>query len=292
MFDHRIEGIHGGLDRALRRIAEEGGRIDVQRTPVQRRHAAIGHAFVVEALVGQLQAGTCAEVDAEGRVEAVTLLLVAVAEAAGVLVHRIHPKAGTAAADGITDIHGAASTVARAELQAAAGVAFAIGLAGDAVDHPTAAAAAEHHGVRPLQCLDPFQVVDVADVLHVVADAVDEEVGGRTVAAQHRGVAVAFALRHPDPRHVAEGVCQPGDGLVCDELVGDHGDGLGDVQQGCFGPGGAARLAGRIVGQVALGHYLNPVEVGRRALVIGRVGARGLRQWRGEGKQGKGQGMA
>src|SRR5687767_14365111 len=46
---------------------------------------------------------------------------------------------------------------------------------GDAVDDAAAAAAAEDHGVRPLQDLQPVDVVEVAEILRVVADAVDEE---------------------------------------------------------------------------------------------------------------------
>jgi U3 small nucleolar RNA-associated protein 14 len=44
-----------------------------------------------------------------------------------------------------------------------------------------------------LEHLDPLDVVEVAEILNVVAHPVDEEVGGGVVAAQRDLVAVAFA---------------------------------------------------------------------------------------------------
>ena len=69
--------------------------------------------------------------------------------------------------------------------------------------HAANAATAEDHGVRTLERLDALDVVEVAEVLDVVADAIDEEVRCRAVAAQDRRVAIAFALREADARHVA-----------------------------------------------------------------------------------------
>ena len=70
------------------------------------------------------------------------------------------------------------------------------GLLDHAVDDAAAAAAAEDHRVRSLQRFDAIEVVQVAVVLHVVAHAVDEEVGRRTVAADDHLVAVVLALVH------------------------------------------------------------------------------------------------
>ena len=56
-------------------------------------------------------------------------------------------------------------------------------LLGDAVDDAAAAATSEDQGVRPLQDLEALDIVEVAVVLGVVADAVDEEVGRGVLAA-------------------------------------------------------------------------------------------------------------
>ena len=53
-----------------------------------------------------------------------------------------------------------------------------LGRLSDAVDDPAAAAAAEDHRVGALEHLDPVDIVEVAEILNVVAHAVDEEVGG------------------------------------------------------------------------------------------------------------------
>jgi hypothetical protein len=56
VFDHRVEGIHGGPTGLCAGLPKNVEGSD-DRAPIQRRHA-VGHAFVVETLVGQLQAGT------------------------------------------------------------------------------------------------------------------------------------------------------------------------------------------------------------------------------------------
>ena len=105
------------------------------------------------------------------------------------------------------------------------------GLLGHAVHDPAAAATAERHGVRALQGLDALDVVEVAVVLHVVAHAVQEEVGGGAVAADDDLVAVVLALVHLDAGGVAQDVAHARHELVADELPGRHGDGLGQVAQ-------------------------------------------------------------
>ncbi len=62
-----------------------------------------------------------------------------------------------------------------------------------AIDDAAAAAAAEDHRVRALEHLDPIDVVEVAEILNVVAQSVDEEVCRAVVAAQGNLVAVALA---------------------------------------------------------------------------------------------------
>ena len=296
VFDHRIERIHGRLDRALSGVAEERGGVDIQRAPAQRRHAAVSHPFVVEALVGQAQAGAGAKVDAEGRVDAVALQLEAVAETPGVFVEGVDAEAGVAfaIADAGADVQRAALAVTGAELHGASAMVSAVGLAGDAVDHATAAATAEDHRIRAFQRFDAFHVVGVADVLHVIAHAIDEEIRGRAVAAHDRSVAVAFALGDADAGHVAQGIGEAGHRLVGDQLVGDHGHCLRHVEQGGIGFRRAARLACAVVGQVALADHGDAVQIPGLILchhtIIGGNGGQGQRGQQRDGQRGVHQG--
>ena len=105
------------------------------------------------------------------------------------------------------------------------------GLLADAVDDAAAAAAAEDHRVRSLQRFDALEVVEVAVVLHVVAHAVDEEVGRGAVAADDHLVAVVLALVHHHAGHVAHDVADAHHHLVLDQLVGDDGHRLRHVAQ-------------------------------------------------------------
>ena len=161
---------------------------------------------------------------------AVPLQVEAVAVGIGVLI-----EAGRANGHDVVevpaDVSGEALVVPRAELQGGFARLPPIRLPRDAVDDAAHAAAAEDHGVGALERFHAVDVVDVAEVLDVVADTIDEEVGGRAVTAQDRRVAIAFALREADPRHVPGDVRHAGHALVSDQRARDHADGLRDVAQ-------------------------------------------------------------
>ena len=59
---------------------------------------------------------------------------------------------------------------------------------------------------RSLQDLDALRVVEIAEILDVVAEAVDEEVRAGIDAANDELVAIAFALMDRNARHVARRV--------------------------------------------------------------------------------------
>ena len=123
-----------------------------------------------------------------------------VAKAAPVLDHCIEPGA-EAWGQGCIDIHCTAK------------VTEPIGGGGDlpavaegrplqhAVDNSAAAAASEDHCVRAFQHLDPRDVVEVAEILDVVAHAIDEEIRRAGIAAQHELVAIAFPGAAARARH-------------------------------------------------------------------------------------------
>ncbi len=156
-----------------------------------------------------------------------------------------------------------------------------IGLARRAVDHAAHAAAPENHRVGPLDGLDPLDVVQVAEVLDVVADAVDEEVGGRAVAAQNRRVAIALALADAHARHVADDVGHALHALVGNHRLRDDRDRLGHV------PERRQRLRRRQRGAGGIGQAGSDFDVLGHRPHVDRVGVRSSqpRRQAGAGEQ-------
>ena len=116
---------------------------------------------------------------------------------------------------------------------------------GHPVDDPAAAAAAEDHRVGAAQHLDPVDIVEVAEILDVVADAVDEEVGGGVVAAQRDLVAIALAGAGRRAGDEGQHVGDRAQRLVLDLAFGNHRQRLRDVLDVGVGAGrgaGRARL--------------------------------------------------
>ena len=104
----------------------------------------------------------------------------------------------------LADINGAAKIVEHAALQREFPHGGAIGLLEHAVDDAAGTAAPEDHRIRALERLDALDVVEVAKILHVVADAVDIKIGARALAADDHLVAIEFALMGNDAGGVAQ----------------------------------------------------------------------------------------
>ena len=141
----------------------------------------------------------------------------------------------------------------------------AIGLLERAIEQAAAGAASEGDRGRSLEDFDALRVVDVAEILHVVTEAVDEEVGAGIDAANDQFVAVAFALMHGNagrvPRHIGQVLIA----LVPDEFLADHGQRLRDVDDRRVGLGRNRRA----VGVVADGAGLRVLRL-RKRLRLGR----------------------
>ena len=176
MFNGDVCQVDVGVHMAVRGIAEIGGRIDHDRLALRRGDAAIGDPRVVEIFVAGDDLGAAVRHERQGRGDAVTLQADGVPKAVGVLEHAVNPERRGLAElviqigrDPLVAIHPAlhGHFVQRLEQR----------LLADAVDHAAGPAAAEHQRVRSLENLDPVQIVQIAVVLHVVANAVDEEVG-------------------------------------------------------------------------------------------------------------------
>ena len=286
VFDQHVQAVHVGFGAAVGAAAEECAPASGQRFVLVGRHAAVDRAFVAEDLRGEHDAGVVADAERQSRRDAVQAARHAVAEAAGVFGHGVQAP-GQGVVGGVAEVGLDAVEIVAAGLHRKIADAVAVGLLGHAVDDAAGAAAAEDHRVRALQHLHLADVVQVAVVLHVVAHAVGEEVAGAGVAAHHRRVAVAFALRHAHARHVADHIGHAVQGLVGDLLLGDHADRLRRVLQRGFGLHRAIRVAGLVAEREAADFDL--VEGGRR--VRRGLGVGGQNEQQGDGERvGSGHG--
>ena len=112
-----------------------------------------------------------------------------------------------------------------------------VGLLGDAIDDPAAAAAPEDQRIGALQHFDALEIVQPAIILDVVAQPVDEEIGGAVLAAQDDRVAMPFARGDARPRYRAHDIGDRAHALVVDALLGDDADRLRDVLERAVGLG-------------------------------------------------------
>ena len=186
-------------------------------------------------LVAELEQRVVAEPDRCGRVDAPALDRDEVAVAAAVLVDAVQAqrdRVGQRCAD--VDI--AAVEIIFADFEPAADHPVPAGLLGDAVDDAADAAATEHHRVRAAQDLEPLDIVEVAIGLDVVAQAVDEEVGGRGVATEYDRLAIAFSLRRRHAGHILDCLADAGRRTIVDGVPGHHRDRLRHIDQRRVGP--------------------------------------------------------
>ncbi len=249
VFEVVIDHGHGGrrVDAGdiVDRAAEEGRQVAVRcegRRRIEARCAAgnagnslrwvatVGGALVVEILVAQLDAGGVVRLQRHRRIDAIAFELAEVAEGVRSLVERIDPGRDMLV-DGLAGIERDAPVAEGAGLRGRFIDAGAVGLLQRAVDETAAGGAAEGEGARPFQDFNVLGVVEITEVLDVVAEAVDVEVGAGIDAANDQLVAVAFALVHRDAGNVAGDVGDALGVLILNELLGQHADRLRDVQQ-------------------------------------------------------------
>src|SRR4029078_12694590 len=113
---------------------------------------------------------------------------------------------GQSRSDGVAKINGDALIVEHAALNREFMDRAEVRLLEHAIDHAAATAAAEDHRIRTFQNFDTVDVVEIAIILNVVANAVDEEIGVGTLPANDDVVAVAFTLMGDHTRNVADRV--------------------------------------------------------------------------------------
>ncbi len=171
----------GRMDSRLRvariGIPEERRYARWRRPALERGDPAIDGSMIIEQLVPQVQCRTGARGEGHRRIDAVSLDIHAVAKNARVLVHAVKARRHVAR-EALADIHRHPLLVVRAALQGEFAHRRPVRLLGNAVDHTASTTTPEDHRVPTLQPLHPLDVVQIAEVLHIVAHSVDEEVGG------------------------------------------------------------------------------------------------------------------
>lgn len=106
----------------------------------------------------------------------------------------------------------------------------------DAVDDPAGRATPIERGGRPLQNLDPLDVVQIAHILAVIAQTVEKEVAARTKAPDAQGIEPGV-LRVADIGQPLQGLAQSAHAIDLG-LGGIHEvQGLGHLAQRCIGAG-------------------------------------------------------
>lgn len=249
-------------------VAISGLAANIGRAPGQRiaGDAAIGGAVIAAVFVLHQPVQLGGDLPAHGRGEQLAVIAVdAVAEAVLVLVAQVQAQA-----------EGVAGVGAEVGVQAAQVLAAALGLDGRAaavlrrlahpVDDAALAATAIEHRRRALEHLDPLDVVQVAGVLAVVADAVQVEVVAGVEAADAQAVEAGVGAA-ADVGDAFQRLAQVAAAVV------QHVAGLHRVD-------GLRHIARRGRGTGRGGHVLDP----RVVLFAGAVGGhRGFRQGRGGG---------
>ncbi len=199
--DPRVVVLRAAEKRAEIAVRHEWrGRIEA-RARADRGIAAVGGFLVMIIFEAELDRGVVVRLQRHGRIDAVALELVEVAKRVGTFVEGVETH-GDVLVHGLPRVERDAAVAPGAGLGARLVARDAVGLLQRAVQHAAAGAAAEHQRARPFQNLDALGVVDVAIILDVVAEAVDEEVGAGIDAADDQLVAIALALMHRDARHV------------------------------------------------------------------------------------------
>src|SRR3546814_14978150 len=85
---------------------------------------------------------------------------------------------------------GGADVVVAAALDPEGAAFVPVGLGSHAINHAADSATAKDHRVRTFEPLHPLDIVELAAILGVVADAVAEEIGRRAVAPEDRRVSI------------------------------------------------------------------------------------------------------
>ena len=251
----RAQRLRGVVDVVALRVAIGGAAADIHRATGARiaGDTAVGRAVVAAVFVLHQPVQVRAELPAHRGREQLAAAVDAVAEAVVVAVAHVQAQAEGVAGVG-TEVGIQAAQVVAAALGLDAGASAGFGRLAHAVDDTALAAAAVQHRRRPLEHLDPFDVVQVAHVLAVVADAVQVEVVAGVEASDAQAVEAGVGAV-ADVGDAAQGLAQVMGAVVVHAGGLDRIDGLGHVARRGGGAGGGGHFLDPRVIPVAVGGY-------------------------------------
>ena len=264
-----------------RRIAHEEIARDRRRPASLRGDAAIGRAIIRGMFIAQHQIAATAQIKAERGVHCPARQAIEITVIAGFFIKAIE-AGGDAGGQRLVEIGGDAPAAPRIDRGIGGNqLGGKIGRLGDAIDDAATTTAPEDHGVGTAQDLQPVQIVEIAEILDVVAHTIDEEIGGAVVAAQHDLIAIAFALCADSTRHEAQRLLHGQNRLIVQPLLREHGDGLRHIEQRRVGAGGGTDAAGTIRGFPLAGDHNGA------GVIIHRFGLCGIGQSEEKGRRQK-----
>ena len=248
-----------------------------------RRHAPVDNPVVVDEFIGQEQAGIRAQPGGKSRIDGKPVAAELVAVIVQRFGERIDPD-GRGRTSRPVVINRARYLSKRIGTHGQAGnIGTGIGPLGRPVHNPAAAAAAEDHRIRSAQDLDLLDIIQRPEILHIVTQAIDEEVCRRILATYRDLVAVAFALADRRAGRITQDIAHIGEGLLGNLVARHHGQALRHVDNRRLRLGAAEFLIGK-VGAKDRNRVHHPGFVYLLATVVceGRKGC--------EGRQGQGTG--
>ncbi len=200
----------------------------------EQRDAVVGHVVTVEVVVAGHQLGRAVQADRDRRRDAPAVEVHRLA-ARNIALRAQHIEAdGDAVIDLMVHIDGGADIGVRPDRRRAVGEVVGLGALGAQIDAAAARAAAAIGRVRPLDDFHLLQIEHLAGLAAAVADAIDEDVVARGLAADERTVGqglAALARAKGDAGRVAQDVLQRGGAGLLNDPLRDDGDGLGGVDK-------------------------------------------------------------
>jgi len=267
-------------------VAEQRPVEAFQRRAIKRGNAAVGKAAIIVVGIGQDQLGLLAQICGQRRAETDEAASEEIAVIGEFLVCGVHAQCRTVA-QRLVDVG--------AQRKSAPGIYAGIGsdelfgqlsALGDTVDRPAARAAAKDQCVCALENFDPFDIIERAEILKIVAQPIDVEIGGGLLSANEHFVTVAFAGLERDAGNVPQCVIQRSDALVVELVFGQHADRLRHIDQRGRGLGSARTVINAISLAFTGDHDLAPKIIAIFRRIAGYGGGRHYRSDAGNQERG------
>src|SRR6185369_17107338 len=183
---------------------------------------------IVKVFVREFDGGLWTNDQRSCGVNAIALEVDTIPEAAGVFVKTVQAK-GYLVAKRLIPVAAETFVSKGAALKSYLAQGSEPGFFTDAINHATAAATTEQHRVWSFQCFDTFDVVEVAVILHVVAHAIQKEVGAGVVATNDELIAIVLALVRCYSGNISHHIGHAGHRLIPNLFPGYDGNRLWNV---------------------------------------------------------------